>query len=560
MSKVIDRTKHSAVLRVSALSKKVLLGAAAASVLVAAAEAQQFVTPVCGNAALLGQTADPQYAGTVFTSATNTTSAVSTAAGTSLSAADASTAQAMEVVAQRRAQEAYPCPSGFVKSGGVCQPVRRIASAEPTSPSPSTVVDTGATLTSPRKPNSATRSSVDTSDKRRLPVTADDTQFKPKPEVTRNAVWSEAFADYEQRTGLGDATGSARRSQTSAGTLIGVDHAVWSGDTGIVFGLLGGFSRTQQDFQATHNVQANTTFDVTAQTLTNTGEFGTGTSTSPYYFSDPFSTTTGFQYVLPETHTLDTDQKQTLTGPSVGATLSLFRGGFFSDTVAKADFLNLNSTTTGTDTYNSTLSAIFEFPDLPGLTFPPTSSSPDVGCISVPTGKTPATAYSTVGPLTTTPLAAVLSTRTINFIAAENIGYHFDLPRGFWIEPLIGARYNYATYDAYASSLGLENGQALRIQGGARFGLTGLVQDRYIWTNSFTTLLYSDVWISGFVVDPSSLSAAALFADEGRLRTEGILSSKMDLLNGFSTFVQAEARYGYDYWGVGGKAGFRYEW
>jgi hypothetical protein len=510
----------------------------------------QFNPPSCTNSpppASSGLGSIAQF----FTTLNNTANASSSVAGTSLSAADASTAQAMEVVAERRAQEAYPCPPGFAKLGGVCRPARRFASLEPASPPPTTPVDTGATLTSPRKKKPTRQSSVDTSDTRGLVMSAGETGIKPEIEATRNAVWSEAFADYEQRTGLGDATGSARRSQTSVGTLIGADHAIWNGDTGIVFGILGGFSRTQQTFQATQNVQANTTFDVTAQALTQSTASQTPNPWATYWGALADSTTTGFQYVLPESHTLDTDQKQTLTGPSVGATLSLFRGGFFSDTVAKADFLNLNSTTTGTDTYNGTLNAYFQFPNAP--TFP------DVGCISTANVNYPFPYYKTSVPVTAA-LATGLSTQTVNFIAAENFGYHFDLPRGLWIEPLVGARYNYAMYDAYALSLGLENGQALRIEGGARFGLTSLVQDRYIWTNSFTTLLYSDVWISGFVVDPSSLAADALYADEGRLRTQGILSSKIDLLNGFSTFVQAEGRYGYDYWGVGGKVGFRYEW
>jgi hypothetical protein len=396
-------------------------------------------------------------------------------------------------------------------------------------------------------------------------MSANNTPANPEVEATRNAVWSEAFADYEQRTGLGGATWSGRQSQTTVGTLLGADHAIWSGDTGIVFGALGGFSRTQQNFQATQNVQENNNFNVSAAQL------ASSISGGPQWCSffgldsacgtDGTGQNVGFQYVLPDNHTLDTDQKQTLTGPSIGATLSLFRGGFFSDAVVKADFLGLSSTTTGTDTYDTTLMANFQQPGN-GSEPPLFSTNPnqDVGCIStfVPFGQSKA--FTLSGPQTTALSALVQSARAINFIAAENIGYHFDLPRGFWIEPLVGVRYNYAEYGANASSLGLEDGQALRVQGGTRFGLTSLVQDRYIWTNSFTTLLYSDVWISGFVVDPSSLYADALFADEGRLRVQGILSSKMDLLNGFSTFVQAEGRYGLDYWGVGGKVGLRYEW
>jgi hypothetical protein len=552
---VIARTRYSAI------SKRALLGAVAWPLLVAQAGAQ-FVNP--GGVA--GCSIAP-----FFTDQNNTTPASATAAGTSLAAAEASTVQAMEVVAQRRAQEAESCPEGFTKSGGVCRPIQRIASEVPASSVPSTPIDTGATLTG----NMPTRrSSKETGDKRRVVVVKpDDTRIKREAEATRikreaeaarNAVWSEAFGDYERRTGLQNATGTASRTQTTVGTLVGADHIVWNGDTGIMFGVLGGFSRTRQEFQATQNVQANTTFDVSASSL----EAGAGpTNSNALAFQQYFNTqgspgfgTSGFQYTLPDSHTIQTDQIQTLTGPSVGATLSFFKGGFFSDAVAKVDFLNLNSTTTGTDTHDTLLTANFNSPlgsSLPnGFSNSPPSAYLDVGCISQAVSKP---GYKLNTPLPT-PIAMALSTQSVNYTVVENVGYHFDFPRGFWIEPLVGVRYDYSTYGSNAAALGFDNGQAVRVQGGARFGLTSAVQDGYVWTNSFTSLLYSDVWINGFVIDPSSLADAAVLADEGKLRLQGILMSKIDLLNGFSCFVQAEARYGQDYWGVGGKVGFRYQW
>ena len=99
----------------------------------------------------------------MFTNVNNAYPAGSTPAGTSLAAAEASTAQVMELVAQRRATEAEACPAGSVRLGGVCQPVRRIASTpQPASLAPATSVDTGATLTSTARRSAARRLSVET--------------------------------------------------------------------------------------------------------------------------------------------------------------------------------------------------------------------------------------------------------------------------------------------------------------------------------------------------------------------------------------------------------------
>jgi hypothetical protein len=169
-------------------------------------------------------------------------------------------------------------------------------------------------------------------------------------------------------------------------------------------------------------------------------------------------------------------------------------------------------------------------------------------------------------PLTVTPYnrqttVTVVSQQTpaINFIAADNVGYHFDLAQGFWVEPLIGGRFIYTTYGSNAASLGIEDGYDLRVQGGARFGLTALSIDHYVWTTALTTLLYSDVLIHGYVTNADGFSAGALLADQDALRVQCILTSKIDLLNGISAFAEVQARYGEHYSGFGGRIGGRYE-
>ena len=518
-----------------AVSRTALISTIASSLLSAQANAQAIPAPPTGCDRGL------------FTTGNNTIPAAATAAGTSLAAAEASTAQVMELVAQRRAQEAEACPANFIKVGGACQPVRRITStSQPASSAPATPVNTGATLTSSAKPSAARRLSAGTPDRRRSDVSPDDVSVKPEPVVERNAVWSEAFADYERRTGLGDATSSASRSQRTAGLVVGADHAVQNGYSGIVFGLVGGVSDTRQEFQRSSSQQLDTNYIVDLS--------------KEFAFQDPNFTPTSFSYLLPENHTFDSLQKQTLTGPSLGWTLSFFRGGFFSDAIVKADFLDLKRTSTVSDTYGRTLNANFEqiILDQNGQVANPQGQAP--GCINLNDQNGPINPPYTITNRQTTTTVIAQQTSAINFIVAENLGYHFDLPQGNWIEPLIGARYSYSTYGSNAASLGLEDGHAIRVQGGARFGFTRFVLDRYVWTTSLTTLLYSDVLISGFVTNADGFSAGALLADQGKLRVQGALTSKVDLLNGVSTFAEVQTRYGQDYWGIGGRVGARYEW
>jgi hypothetical protein len=379
-------------------------------------------------------------------------------------------------------------------------------------------------------------------------VSRDDTPFKPNPEVKRQAVWGEAFADYERRTGLGDATGNAYRSQHTAGFLVGVDHAAQISDLGVMFGLIGGASDTRQQFQRGPFEQ---------DLITN---YVVDFSNSPDTAWQNFIRNGGqaiFSYPLPTNHILDSVQQQTLTGPSLGATLSFFRGGFFSDGVAKVDFLELNRNSVVSDLFARTLNAVFSEPLNP-------ISGNQAGCIiisslGVPVRFPPPLFYTLTNP-TATITDSIQNTSAINFIVAENLGYHFNLPLGYWIEPTIGARYSYSTYGSNAASLGLEDGHAVRVQGGARLGFTGIVPGTYVWTTSLTAFLYSDVWISGFVTNADGFSAGALLADEGKLRVQGILASKVSLLNGFSAFGEVQGRYGQDYFGAGGRIGARYEW
>src|SRR5262249_38049909 len=136
----------------------------------------------------------------------------------------------------------------------------------------------------------------------------------------------------------------------SAGFLIGADHAMRSGDADISFGLLGGASSTQQEFQRSSNQQLLTNY---------VADF-----TQEFKGADPgYTGPTSFSYPLLDAHSINADERQRLTGPSLGLTSSFSKGGFFSDAVVKADFLTLNQTSTVSDTFNRSLTnAPSDFP------------------------------------------------------------------------------------------------------------------------------------------------------------------------------------------------------
>jgi hypothetical protein len=464
-------------------------------------------TPTNCNAALT----PPGFGGAYFTNAGNTTSPASAVAGTTISGSEASTSLATELLAQRRIQEAQSCPVGYIKVGGLCQPENKIKKQE-------------VRLSRPR------RAPSDEPPVQRLQPR--QTQEASSPSL--NAVWGQAFTDYEQRTGLGTALAPASRTQRTDGLLFGTDRVIQSGDGQIVLGILGSLSDTKQDFRSSSSGSQPTTYTIDLSKIAFAG-----------YPNDPSSI---YDYVDSTNHLLQNQETQTLRGGGLGLTASLSRGGYFSDGLFKADFLNLSRASSFLDTFNSQLDvAAFE-----------QFGFGHNGCINtVDQFGNPLPIPTTSHPQTVVKTLAQSST-AMNLVLADSAGYHFDLNAGYWVEPLAGFQYTFASYGSNASSLGLEDGHALRLQGGARVGLTR-PSEYGMWTTSFTGLLYSDVYIHGFVTNADGISASYLLADQGKLRVQGIFNSRLQLSNGVSAFLECQARGGSDYWALGARVGGRYE-
>jgi outer membrane autotransporter protein len=222
-----------------------------------------------------------------------------------------------------------------------------------------------------------------------------------------------------------------------------------------------------------------------------------------------------------------------LEGPSVGAYTTYFSGPFSADLTFKADLLSL------------TQSFSEFYPGNPA--FPPV-------------------------PMTVTGSG---SADVTNLTLAGNLFYKIPLGR-FWIEPTAGFQYINTSYSNVsanstvvpaagggttqsftgAAALGLENGEAWRLQGGARFG-TDWRAGSVLITPTFTALLYSFVSVSGFVVEGSGFGPTLVSSDEGKARFEGIGTLNFDFGNGIKSFVQGEFRTGEDLFGAGGKVGIR---
>jgi hypothetical protein len=463
-----------------------------------------------------------------FTNAGNTVAGSSTpASGTSISAVEASTSVVTELVAGRRVQEAMACSVGYEKVGGVCQPVRtRTASERRYTPKPSSM--TSISGTAPSQTASPSRQQ------------GPQFQTEAQPErLTSNAVWSEAFYDYENRSGLGTALAPASRTQQTSELLFGGDHTFRSGDTQLIVGALGSISSIKQTFSSSSNVVQNTSYSAPV--------------------TDNFGVTTNFDYVLPASHSINSQEDQTLKGGGGGLTASITHGGLFADGLFKSDFLNLNRNSLSSDTYPTQLSAVFN------------NVGPQLGCINVgyPGNSVGPPTFPMFNPnLFATPYnltspqaffkALSQGTTNVNFVLAESIGYHFAIGPSTWVEPLVGGSYTYSAYGSNAAALGLQNGQDIRLQAGARVGAATLT-DRGILTASFAQIIYSDVYIHGYVTNADGFSAGYLLADQGKIRGQSIATAKMNLPNGFSFFLQCQARYGNDYWAYGGRVGARYD-
>lgn len=211
--------------------------------------------------------------------------------------------------------------------------------------------------------------------------------------------------------------------------------------------------------------------------------------------------------------------KVRIAGPSAGIYYTYFNGGFSNDTTFKVDFLSIR------ENFNEVYAFSFGY----GNQQVAGAGAADVN----------------------------------NYVVASNFQYRFPVSSTIWLEPTAGFRYTNSQYAASAAALGLDNGEAWRLQGGLRVGFESMWNATRV-TTVLTGLAYSDVSVTGGVITNGATGGAfagtaVLPSDQGKVRGQGIARVNFDYGNGFSTFVQGEVRGGEGLFGAGGRAGVRYQ-
>jgi hypothetical protein len=191
-----------------------------------------------------------------------------------------------------------------------------------------------------------------------------------------------------------------------------------------------------------------------------------------------------------------------LEGPGVGVYATYVKGGFSVDTTVKFDFLRMTTETVGA---------------------PP-------------------------------PLPVNLT----NAGASGNIQYKQQLASNVFVEPTAGYSFTRTMYGANAALNGLSDGNTLRLQGGARSGVSwvmGAVNAEF----SLKGLVYSNVVADGSptTADPMSPNAPT---DQGKIRGEFDPALNLDFGQGYSMALSGSVRFGEGMTGGSANVNFRKQW
>jgi hypothetical protein len=497
------------------------------------------------------------------------------ASSAAITATDTSTTQILELVAQRREQQAQTCPAGYISVNGSCEPAPAAATATPAqAPQAAQAAPQAAAAPAPPGASSTTggqKRTASVKPKSSAAAAAGAPQstpasFEEEPPAaeTRKSygAWVEGFADYEERENLNISGASGvERSQRVAGMVAGIDRLQrLSAGSGVVFGMLGGYNNTRQKYSP---------FTGTNPSVPTSYSFFIDANPQDGVPDTPGSPAAVFELNAPHTFNLDIEQRT--EGGTVGGYTSYYRGNFFIDGLFKVDIMNLTRRTKGTDTFPREVTNDLNTgnSDNPNNTSPPGLGNQEPGNLDTPVIDGEGNVCFSGDPrpldfsdtLETVNINSSQSTDFRNYVLASNIGYHFDLDRGYWFEPTGRITYTFAHFDSDADELGLDDGHTLRLQAGGRLGKTIVERSAgRIWTAAVGAYLYSDVLIEGFVADGQGISSGPLEQDEGKLRVLGSLLAQVTTFDGYSVYAEGEVRGGEDYWGVGGKLGARVEW
>ncbi|MBR1155192.1 autotransporter outer membrane beta-barrel domain-containing protein [Bradyrhizobium sp. JYMT SZCCT0428] len=150
----------------------------------------------------------------------------------------------------------------------------------------------------------------------------------------------------------------------------------------------------------------------------------------------------------------------------------------------------------------------------------------------------------------------------VNYAVTGNIGYKFDLPNKYYVEPTAGIEYvssNFSGTTAFSpTTIALNDGEATRGRIGARVGTEFLVNGVRI-EPSLLGYVYSIFSQTGNALVFSS-TGITLPSDVGKVRGEiQAAVNFFNLTNGVSGFVKADTRFGDNLTAGGVRVGLRYQ-
>jgi hypothetical protein len=436
------------------------------------------------------------------------------------------TKNVVKSIVERREQERQRCPEGFRRVDGTCEkipaPVTE-AAPPPAAPPPEERV-----LKKAKKPKAAAvarKEVIAPAPKKvavapaakvvyRAPPPSPPPPLMPVPieAAVRFGTWTQVYGDYQKR----DAAGPGILTCCSGGSpfpgqplpQLGLSIQSRTGTVGFLAGA-----------------------DLTARDLVFGNDGVIAGVMAGYVSSDLNLNTSAVSITQSAVGTGAARLHANLSGPTAGLYATYFSGPFSTDFSLRFDALTLNQT----------------FNDLLATTGAGGFSAPYCPTCAPPPAFLPFASGGSVGLLNT----------TIN----GNLNYRFDLYPNFWVEPTVGALYTNSSYGSGAAQLGLDTGNLVRVQGGARFGITTLLNN-ILMTTVLTGLAYDDVLVSGGFIPVGAFAGNNLLvqSDQGFVRGLGMVALNFDFGNGVSSFVQGDVYGGAHLIGAGGKAGVRVQW
>ena len=411
-------------------------------------------------------------------------------------------------IATRRVEELQRCPDGFSRVNGACERIKPVAAPATSRP----VATSGAPARLPAKPVARARVPRRPVVSRPAPVPVET--MAPPPVLapapiyqSRFGAWAQGFGSTEDRSAIGQTSINCCTGPTSAvgGIPIGLEVSEKShADT---YGFLGGI-------------------DYTARSLGRADDGLILGLLVGYLETDCRLKTATTASLVPNVENGSGTVNATLSGASTGIYATYFSGPFTADLAFKADIFDLNESFTDQLAFTQNKNAT-------GL---------------VTTGVQPFSGSGSGG--------------LTNLSTFSNLSYRLGTLGPMWIEPVVGFQYTASLYDNRAKrELGLDDGDLLMVQGGARVGTDTILANQRKLSTSLTGLAYSDVSVSGGFIEGGFFGTNLLAkSDEGEVRGRGVLAVNYDLGTGVSLYAQGDVYGGDRLFGAGGKGGLRVQW